>query len=68
MDEALEDLELVDPFETCLLEGRRTNPNSSYISYVSREELEEEGMKRLKDGATDFVDDGNSEYELAAAE
>jgi len=52
-------LDLVDPtlplFEFCRLDWRKTNPNSSYISWVWREEAEVDGMKRLKDGEEEAV-------------
>ncbi|KAJ3515452.1 hypothetical protein NLJ89_g1749 [Agrocybe chaxingu] len=48
-----------------LEEGRRMNPNSWYISWVSREDAAEEGMKRLKEGVDEAVV-GKKEYEEVA--
>lgn len=41
--------------EGTVLDGRRINPNSLYISWVSREYEDEHGMKMLIDGEEDDV-------------
>jgi hypothetical protein len=41
--------------EGIVFEGRRIKPNSLYISWVSREYEEEQGMKMLIDGEEDDV-------------
>jgi len=61
VDEAVEEsdltdaMELMDPWEARLLEGRRMYPSSAYISWVSREAAAVEGIKRLKDGVAEAV-------------
>ena len=73
VDEAAEELdftdamELMDPCEALLLEGRRTNPSSAYMSWVSREAVAVEGTKRLKDGVAEAVV-GKKEFEREDAE
>ena len=64
MDDVKEEADALgrmDALEVCLLEGRRMNPNSWYISWASRGDAAEDGMKR-KDEADDAV--GKTEYEL----
>lgn len=49
-------LDATDPIESrFLLEGRRINPSSAYMSWTSRDDEAVEGMKRLKDGAAEAV-------------
>ena len=57
------DFDRVNPWGVCLLEGRRTKPNSWYISWASRGDAAEDGMKRLKDAEADDAV-GKTEYEL----
>jgi hypothetical protein len=54
--EANEDLDLqVVVEEVFVLDGRRIKRNSLYISWVSREYEDEQGMKTLMDGVEDDV-------------
>jgi len=57
------DFDRVNPWEVCLLEGRRTKPNSWYISWASRGDAAGDGMKRLKDGEADDAV-GKTEYDM----
>jgi len=51
-----DDLDLVVVVEEGIaFVGRRINPNSLYISWVSREYEDEQGMKMLIDGEEDDV-------------
>ena len=67
VDEMVDFLDLADPNEVvevfALLDGRRTNPNSSYMMWTSRGE-EEDGIKRLKVDEVEVVL-GNMEDEDA---
>jgi len=57
VNEEADDLDRVDALEACLLEERRTKPNSWYNSWVSRGDIAGEGMKKLKDGEADEADE-----------
>jgi hypothetical protein len=50
-----DNLDLVVVGEGIAFEGRRIKPNSLYISWVSREYEDEQGMKMLIDGEEDDV-------------
>ncbi len=71
--EAVEELDWTDAMELMLLlEGRRTNPNSAYMSWVSREAVAVEGTKRPKDGVAEAVvwkkefEREDAEYDIGA--
>lgn len=63
VNEEADTLDRVNPLEVRLLEGRRTKPNSWYISWASRGDAAEDGMKRLKDGEADDAV-GKTEYDM----
>jgi len=60
VNEDMDDLDRVNPLEVCLLEGRRMKPNSWYISWASRGDAVEDGMKDAE--ADDAV--GKTEYDM----